>query len=214
MDEKKERLFEEKTSEELMAGNKENWVTPTYKWKEALEFAKLKHEGQTRDEGTPYFEHIKGTMDILVYELKNVVDENSDYDFEEVLMVTALHDVLEDTDCTYEELEEKFGTRVAKCVNLLTRKEGQSFDDYAKSIFENEEFPYAKTIKLADRLHNLRSLPKTNKPEKMYKKIKETERCILPYENISDKTLVKKINEELESLRGRPDMQSFFSEQR
>ena len=184
----------DKTPEELFRGN-EGWedFPRTYMWKQALEFAKEKHEGQVRDEGTPYYEHIKGTMEILIKEANTREDE--------VLTVAALHDILEDTDCTYEELEAKFGKRVADCVQLLTREEGQSFDDYAKEIFENNEFKYARKVKLADRLHNLRSLPQTNNNEKIDRKIAETERCIVIYEKQSPKVLMDKIKDELASLK-------------
>ena len=59
----------EKSAEELYNGN-EGWedFPQTQTWKKALECAKEKHEGQVRDEGTPYYEHIKGTMEILINE--------------------------------------------------------------------------------------------------------------------------------------------------
>jgi len=63
-------------------------------WK-ALEFAREKHEGQTRNEGSPYFSHIEGTIEFL-----RQFGEISDY----IFTIAALHDVLEDTDTTREEL--------------------------------------------------------------------------------------------------------------
>lgn len=212
---------DEETTEELLQKNHDLfWGTGDYEpissgdtWKEALEFAKIKHEGQTRDDGiTPYYEHLKGVMNILVNE--------TGIEYDEILTVAALHDILEDTDCTYEELEEKFGEDVAHAVQLLTRKkdpitgEKEPFEEYAKRVFENEEIEYARIIKAADRLHNLRSLPDANNPEKMYKYILETEKCILPYENVTDRALMKAIRKEVESLKGRPDMQDFFHEER
>lgn len=186
----------EKSAEELFNGN-DGWVEfpTTYTWAKALEFAKEKHEGQVRDEGTPYYEHIKGTMEILVKEANTQEDE--------VLTVAALHDILEDTECTYDELKEKFGQRVADCVQLLTWdwENGQSFEDYAKAIFESEDFKYARKVKLADRLHNLRSLPKTNNAEKIQRKIEETERYILIYDKKAPKVLMDKIKEQLGTLK-------------
>ena len=187
----------EKTAEELYRGN-EGWeeMPQTYNWKRALEFAKEKHEGQTRDEGTPYYEHIKGVMEILIKEANTREDE--------VLTVAALHDVLEDTECTYEEIDAIFGQNVADCVKLLTRdsKNGQTFEEYAKAIFENEEFKYARKIKLADRLHNLRSLPNTKNPAKIQRKVEETEKYILIYDKQSPKVLMDKIKAELNVLKG------------
>ena len=197
----------EKLPEELYNDN-EGWgeLPQTQMWKEALEFARRKHEGQLRDEGTPYFEHIKGTMEILINEANTRADE--------VLTVAALHDILEDTDCTYEELKAKFGKRVADCVQLLTLdgENGQTFEDYARAIFESEDFKYARKIKLADRLHNLRTLPNTNNYEKIRRKIDETERYILIYEKESPKVLMDKIKEQLATLKAMLNSQKKIDE--
>ncbi len=186
----------EKSAEELYAGNDGLEDFPqTHTWTRALEFAKEKHKGQTRDEGTPYYEHINGTMEILIKEANTTEDE--------VLTVAALHDILEDTDCTYDELKENFGQRVADCVQLLTWdwKNGQTFEEYAKTIFENQDFKYARKIKLADRLHNLRSLPKTNNDEKIQRKIEETEKYIVIYDKQAPKILMDKIKAQLDTLK-------------
>lgn len=187
-----------KTAEDLYGSNVAGWddIPQTQEWKRALEFAKEMHEGQKRDEGTPYYEHIKGVMEILIKEANTIEDE--------VLTVAALHDVLEDTECTYERLKEEFGQSVADCVQLLTRDEenGQSFEEYAREIFESEEFKYARKIKLADRLHNLRSLPNTKNPQKIQRKIEETEKYILIYEKQAHKILMDKIKEQLILLKG------------
>lgn len=192
----------EKSATDLYTGYNEGYkdFPQGVTWKKALEFAKKKHEGQLRDEGVPYFEHIRAVMEILIHEA-NTFDDT-------ILTIAALHDVIEDTDCTYGEVAKEFGENIADAVNLLTRKPNQSFDEYAKAIFESNEFPYARKIKLADRLHNLRTLPNTKKPEKILKKVLETERCILPYENCSPRDLMLKIKEELASLRKRPEFSS------
>lgn len=191
----------EKSAADLYTGN-EGWedFPQGQTWKKALEFAKKKHEGQLRDEGVPYFEHIRAVMEILIHEA-NTFDDT-------ILTIAALHDVIEDTDCTYNDIKEAFGENVANAVNLLTRKKGQPFDEYAKAIFENNEFPYVRKIKLADRLHNLRTLPNTRNPQKIVKKVLETERCILPYENCSPRDLMQKIKEEIATLRRRPEFSS------
>ena len=191
-------MREEKTDEELYAGFNEGYETfpKTFKWKKALEFAKQKHKGQVRDGGTPYFEHIKEVMNILVKE-DNTTDDI-------ILTVAALHDVLENTDCTKEELEDQFGTITAECVDLLTRKEGQSYADYARQVFTNEDYLIIRQIKLADELHNLRTLRLTNNSEKIIKKIQETEECILNYEKCAPRNLMNKIKQELDTLKSTP----------
>lgn len=160
--------------------------------KKALKFAKEKHKGQKRDEGTEYFEHIKAVVKILIEE---GIDDDT------VLTVAALHDVLEDTDTTYEEIEKEFNTEVAGCVEVLTKKKNQPFDVYAKRVFECDEYPYARIIKLADRLHNLMTLLQTKRPEKIERKVLETERCIIPYEKCCSGNLMKKIKLEVEKIK-------------
>lgn len=189
-------------SEEELYSINENWkyLPKTHNWIKALELAKEKHEGQLRDEGTPYFTHLLGTVEILIKEA-NILEDD-------VLTVAALHDILEDTDCTYEELKEIFGKDVADSVKLLTRdsKNGQLFEDYAKTIFENQNFSYIKQVKLADRLHNLRSLLKSTN-EKIKRKIEETEKYILIYDdNESLKVLMDKIKEQLYILKSNQNL--------
>lgn len=188
----------DRSASELYGGDK-GWedFPQGQTWKRALEFAKQKHEGQFRDEGVPYFEHIKGVMEILINEAGTFDDT--------ILTIAALHDVLEDTDCTYEELKAEFGENIADGVNVLTRQPGQSFEDYAKGIFTNQKMPYLRKIKLADRLHNLRTLPATRNPQKIVKKVEETEKCILPYEKCSPRDLMQKIKDEIVILRKRPE---------
>ena len=175
-----------KTTEELFKGN-EGWeeLPKTYEWKNALEFAKEKHEWKLRD--------IKGIMDILIKEERETDDV--------ILTIAALYSVMEDTDCTKEEIEEKFGDEVAGGVDLLTQRKGQTFEDYAKKIFTNDDYPYVRKIELANRLHDLRILRQMNNSEKVADKINETEQYILPYEKCSPRNLMKKIKEELEKLK-------------
>ena len=77
----------------------------------AYEFARKKHEGQVDDEGLDAFLHPMQTAEIL----RQVTgDEN-------IIAAAFLHDTLEDTDTTYEELSQEFGTNVADLVNEVTQ---------------------------------------------------------------------------------------------
>ena len=79
--------------------------------KQAYEFAKLKHEGQFRKSGEPYIQHPLNVALILttIY---------ADY---ETISAGFMHDVLEDCDCTVEEMEEKFGSEITKLVKGVTK---------------------------------------------------------------------------------------------
>lgn len=67
-------------------------------------------------------------------------------------VAAILHDVLEDTDCLYEEISREFGVRVARAVLCLTKQEGLPYKDYIQAIRDN---PIALMVKIADTLCNL-----------------------------------------------------------
>jgi len=109
----------------------------------SLEFAARMHEGQTRIGGEPYITH-------PVAVAKIVADWGFDLDFQ----ITALfHDLLEDTCAARAEIERLGGTLVLKAVQLLTKEPGYTMEKYVTEIKENR---IARTVKAADRLHNLR----------------------------------------------------------
>ncbi len=120
----------------------------------ALEFAAHKHRDQRRkDEGaSPYINHPIQLVRILVQEA-DVHDNN-------VLSAALLHDTIEDTETTYEELADAFGEKVASIVGEVTddkllekhaRKQAQI--DHAAHLT-----PEAKLVKLADKIANVRDM--------------------------------------------------------
>lgn len=122
----------------------------------ALDFAILKHTGQTRENGRPYIIHPIAVATILF-----------DYGLDtSTISASLLHDVLEDTDVKKEDLETMFGKEIAELVNGVSRVKSLR---YLSSANENNEslrkmfLAMAKDIrvifiKLADRLHNMRTL--------------------------------------------------------
>ena len=119
-------------------------------------FAKEKHEGQFRKSGEPYIIHPMNVAMILttIY---------ADY---ETISAGFLHDVLEDCDCTSEEMEEVFGKGITKLVQGVTKlskihfsTENEYLIDYNKKIIVGmSEDVRVIIVKLADRLHNMRTL--------------------------------------------------------
>ncbi|MFW6015857.1 MAG: HD domain-containing protein, partial [bacterium] len=162
----------------------------------AYNIAKEVHKNQFRDEGTPYITHIDGILKIL----KNELQENS-FD---TYTIVALHDVLEDSDkYTKEDLAEIFDPYLADFVDVLTKKEGMSIEEYLKQILNYKYNNIVIEIKLADRLHNVRSLKKIikTKLEKVKKYIKETEDYYLPIALDNHKELYHLIKSELDTLK-------------
>jgi len=105
-------------------------------------FVKEKHGNQKRKQGTPYYLHPFAVADIL---------KDNGYNLD--CQITGLfHDLLEDTETTYEEILSLSNDQVATAVKLLTKEKGYNMDDYIANIEENN---IAKTVKLVDRIHNL-----------------------------------------------------------
>ena len=124
--------------------------------KDAYTFAKEKHAGQYRKSGEPYIYHPMNVALILV-------TIYADY---ETVSASLLHDVLEDCDCTVEEMEERFGPTITKLVQGVTKLSRINFSTeneylieyYKKIIVGMSEDVRVIIIKLADRLHNMRTL--------------------------------------------------------
>lgn len=109
----------------------------------ARSFSAVKHQGQKDDEGNDYY------MNHLFPVCEALMQLTND---EEIIMAGILHDTLEDTDTTYEELKKEFGQRVADLVNELTH-EGKK-DNYGY-YFPRLKSKEAIMIKLIDRASNI-----------------------------------------------------------
>uniref|UniRef100_A0A6I8NEF5 Guanosine-3',5'-bis(diphosphate) 3'-pyrophosphohydrolase MESH1 n=2 Tax=Ornithorhynchus anatinus TaxID=9258 RepID=A0A6I8NEF5_ORNAN len=121
---------------------------------DAADFAAQKHRQQRRKdpEGTPYINHPIGVARILSHEA-GVTDV-------QVLQAALLHDTLEDTDTTAEELERRFGARVRLLVQEVTDDKELPKAERKRRQVEGagRGSPGAKLLRLADKLHNLRDL--------------------------------------------------------
>lgn len=140
----------------------------------ALKFALNAHKGQDRDGPSPlpYITHPFEVVNVLRY-IGGVTDER-------VLVSTALHDVLEETDVTAEEIEEKFGDDVLRLVKEVTRREPSAdeivnLDEDQIWVLRTRIFldeirqmsEQAWQIKLADRYSNLGNAFYTRSPKKL-----------------------------------------------
>lgn len=140
--------------------------------KKAIYFAKEYHEGQYRHSGEPFYSH--------PLEVAYMV---SDYLFRTDILVTSiLHDTLEDTELTYEEIAAIFGKNIADNVESLTRIKEDGCKLSSGAIIESLRISGRDEIlliKLFDRLDNLRTI--YYKPKlKIRKAIKETQEYFVP----------------------------------
>lgn len=103
----------------------------------AMRIAYQAHHGQADSSGVPYIFH--------PYHLAEQMPD-------EITACTALlHDVLEDTDVTIEELEKEFPKEVTEALRLLTHNIKMDYFEYVRAIRQN---PVARTVKMADLMHN------------------------------------------------------------
>ena len=100
--------------------------------------AKLAHKGQKDKAGIDYFTHPEAVAAML--------------ETPEEKTVGYLHDTVEDTDVTVEEIRAVFGDEIADAVALMTHTDGVTYMDYVKEIGKN---PLARKVKLADLTHNM-----------------------------------------------------------
>jgi GTP pyrophosphokinase len=122
----------------------------------AFRFASKYHEGQTRDSGEPYMAHPVMVAHIL-----------ADMRMDVVAMETGLlHDVVEDTSVTVEQVRKEFGPEVARCVDGVTKltkldvfsAEDRQAESVRKMLLAMVEDIRVILVKLADRIHNMRTL--------------------------------------------------------
>ena len=161
----------------------------------AFEVAKKQHGGQLRRSGEPYIIHPIAVADILV---------NFGMDYQS-LVAALLHDVVEDTGNTLDELKAEFGGEVAVLVDGVTKlghlqlsekdsREEQQAENISKMLLAMSKDIRVIVIKLADRLHNMRTLEYVA-PQKQRDKALETLEIFAP---ISHRLGIRSVKEELE----------------
>lgn len=119
----------------------------------AMNIAYTAHHGQVDKAGTPYIFH--------------PIHLAEQMETEEECIVALLHDVVEDTDITFEQLEKEFSDKIIDALKLLTHDDSVDYFDYVRNLKSN---PIARTVKFADLCHNS---DETRLPTKSSKKDKK-----------------------------------------
>lgn len=161
----------------------------------AYVFSMKVHGSQIRASGDPYFSHPVEVAGIL-----------TDYRLDTASIVTGLlHDTVEDTVATIDEIRRLFGEEVARLVDgvtKLSKLELQSHDtrhaeNFRKLLLAISEDIRVLLVKLADRLHNMRTLHYIKDPEKRARIARETMEIYVP---LAERIGIQEIKEELENL--------------
>lgn len=151
----------------------------TAKIREAFELARSAHAMQKRKTGEPYILHPIAVANIAAEEL--MMDPNS-------VCAAFLHDVVEDTDYTIDDIRERFGDDVAFIVGVVTKRKkdrylnSRQLDNYRQMLESVEADIRPLLVKLADRLHNMRTLS-SMAPDKQMKIAGETDYFYAPLAN-------------------------------
>ncbi len=160
----------------------------------AIEFSREAHQGQTRQSGDPYVTHPIAVARMLTPLHLDV----------QSIIAALLHDVVEDTDITTAQIAEKFGTPVAELVDGLSKLEKIQFEtredaqaeNFRKMLLAMARDVRVILIKLADRLHNMRTLD-SMRPDKCARIARETMEIYAP---IANRLGLNEIYQELQDL--------------
>ncbi len=158
----------------------------------AVNYAQEKHKDQKRKDGSPYIIHPLAVAEI-------VVEMGLDTD---AVLGALLHDCIEDTDASHDEIAKIFGTTVAELVEGVTKLTRANFSSTEQAQMENLRKMFMAMskdirvvlIKIADRLHNMRTM-QYQTPEKQYLKCRETMDIYAP---LAHRLGMQKIKWELE----------------
>ena len=165
------------------------------KLKKAYEFAESAHATQKRHSGDPYISHPIAVANILA-ELR--LDGPT-------ITTALLHDIIEDTNITYQDVETKFGKEIADLVDGVTKlsklenqgKEITLGENFRKLILATAKDIRVLLVKLADRLHNMRTISSISSDEKRIRIAKETMEIYSP---LAERLGMHSIRDELEDL--------------
>ena len=160
----------------------------------AVAYAQNKHKNQKRKDGSPYIIHPLATAEI-------VAEMGLDID---AVLGALLHDCIEDTDASHEDIEKLFGATVAQLVEGVTKLTRADFSSTEEAQMENLRKMFMAMskdirvvlIKIADRLHNMRTM-QYQTPEKQVKKCRETMDIYAP---LAHRLGMQKIKWELEDI--------------
>jgi len=163
--------------------------------KKAIEFAIKYHGSQKRASGDPYYYHPLQVAEIIA---QMRLDSDS-------IVTAILHDTIEDTDLTFEDIEKHFSPDIAKLVDGVTKLNKIEFqadstrqaENFRKLLLAMSDDIRVLLVKLADRLHNMRTIDYISKPEKRKRIALETMEIYAP---LAERIGIQQIKVELQDI--------------
>jgi len=163
--------------------------------KKAIEFAIKYHGSQKRASGDPYYYHPLQVAEIIA---QMRLDSDS-------IVTAILHDTIEDTDLTFEDIEKHFSPDIAKLVDGVTKLNKIEFkadstrqaENFRKLLLAMSDDIRVLLVKLADRLHNMRTIDYISKPEKRKRIALETMEIYAPF---AERIGIQQIKVELQDI--------------
>lgn len=161
----------------------------------AIDFAIKYHSNQSRESGEPYYFHALCVAEIV---LQMHLDTSS-------VITALLHDTIEDTDLTLDEIEKHFGSEIAKLVSGVTKLTKIEFisdnvrqaENFRKLLLAMSEDIRVLLVKLADRLHNMRTIDFIKSNDKRVRIALETAEIYAP---LAERIGIQKIKVELQDI--------------
>ena len=163
--------------------------------RKAIEFAMKYHGSQKRASGEPYYYHPLQVAEIIA---QMRLDSDS-------IVTAILHDTIEDTDLTFEDIEKHFSPEIAKLVDGVTKLTKIEFtpvnvrqaENFRKLLLAMSDDIRVLLVKLADRLHNMRTIEFITNPEKRKRIALETMEITVP---LAERIGIQKIKTELQDI--------------
>lgn len=132
---------------------------------EAFLYASEMHAGQKDRAGKPYILH---PVHVAVFTAEQTDDP-------EIITAAMLHDTIEDTDATLEDIRSRFGNRITEIVDRMSRREGEDYFRYVRRTAEN---PDAALVKRADLRHNMDFSRLASPTEQDYKRMEKYKKAL------------------------------------
>lgn len=170
------------------------------KYIKALNYAAIAHAEQKTPNGLPYITHLSSvTMEVIHACFESKIDDKKT---DLAITVALLHDVIEDTKFTYDDIYTEFGIEVAEGVEALSKdetlaKKEQMTDSINKLLAQSYEI---QMVKLADRITNMQKPPESWDSEKIYNYHKESKLILSCLKN-SNAYLAQRLEDKIAEYR-------------